>query len=90
MPARLRGRHHLRLHHPKFAWWIVYSVPNGVTEVLNPRNPSSPTKRLTLAAESLDTFEATVSGQPPAPANPLTLVPSRPRAGSAFHVVAPA
>lgn len=61
----------------------------GVTELLNPGNPSSPTKPLTLAAESLDTFEATVSGQPPMPANPLTLVPSRPQAGSAFQVIAP-
>lgn len=60
----------------------------GVTELLNPGNPSSPTKRLTLAAESLDTFQATVSGQPPTPANPLTLVPKPPHAGSAFRVVA--
>ena len=60
----------------------------GVSQLLNPRNPSSPAKRLTLNAESLNTVEATVSGQAPTAGNPLTLVPSRLGAGSAFTVTA--
>ncbi len=60
----------------------------GVTQLLSPGNPSSPTRRLTLRAVSLDTIKATVSGKPPTSANPLTLVPYPPGTGSAFQVVA--
>jgi hypothetical protein len=60
----------------------------GVTELLSPRNPSSPTRRLTFSAVSLDTIEATASGKPPTSASPLSLVPYPLGAGSAFPVVA--
>jgi hypothetical protein len=60
----------------------------GICQLLSPANPSSPTRRLTLGAVSLDTLKATVTGKPPASANPLTLVPYPLGAGSAFQVVA--
>jgi hypothetical protein len=60
----------------------------GICQLLSPANPSSPTRRLTLGAVSLDTLKATVTGKPPTSANPLTLVPYPLGAGSAFQVVA--
>ncbi len=60
----------------------------GVTELLQPANPSSPTKRLTLAAESLGETLATTSGLPPTVNDEVTFAPSSLGAGSQFSVAA--
>jgi hypothetical protein len=60
----------------------------GVTQLLRPANPSSPTRRLSLNAELLHEIVATVSGEMATPANPQTLEGSGLGAGSRFTVVA--
>lgn len=60
----------------------------GLTQLLNPASPGSPTKRLGLSAASLTDIWATSTGQPPTPDNPPTLVPSSLGAGSGFTVEA--
>jgi hypothetical protein len=60
----------------------------GVTRLLSPADPASPTQRLTFAAEPLHETLATVSGQMVAPGNLPTLSPTSLGAGSQFHVTA--
>lgn len=60
----------------------------GVTRLLSPQDPSSPTQRLPFAAEPLHETLATVSGQMAGPGNPPTLEPSAISVGSAFRVIA--
>jgi hypothetical protein len=62
----------------------------GVTELLRPASLASPTRRLSLAAESLRQLTATQSGKPPAPGNKAVLVPSKLGSGSGFTVRVPA
>jgi hypothetical protein len=60
----------------------------GVTQLLSPGDPSSPTRRLSLDAELLHEIVATVSGEMATPSNPQTLAGSDFGAGSRFTVTA--
>jgi hypothetical protein len=60
----------------------------GVTQLLSPGNPSSPTRRFSLDAEFLHEVLATVSGEMATSSNPLTLALSDFGAGSRFTVTA--
>jgi hypothetical protein len=60
----------------------------GVTQLLRPADPSSPTRRLSFGAELLHQIVATKSGKMAAPGNPVTLSGSGLGAGSRFTTYA--
>jgi hypothetical protein len=60
----------------------------GVTQLLRPASPSSPTRRLSFGAELLDEIVATKSGEMASPGNPVTLSNSELGAGSRFTTYA--
>jgi hypothetical protein len=60
----------------------------GITQLLRPASPSSPTRRLSFGAELLHQVVATKSGHMAVPGNPVTLSSSELGAGSRFSIYA--